>query len=135
MRAISWMAFLPNCGVAPCAALPRVSSSSHKLPLCAVTTRNFVGSPTMAESRAGVSPARAGEAGAKFFPARAVALAGQAGRLSYECARTGLRVFLVNQSGEERFPFPADAIWRSASSQSAESMAATEPFVSHAPRP
>jgi DNA invertase Pin-like site-specific DNA recombinase len=79
MRAISWTAFLPNCGVAPCAALPRVSSSSHKLPLCAVTTCNLVGSPTMARIRL-----------ESAFGQR---------------ARTGLRVFLVNQSGEDNFRF------------------------------
>ena len=93
MRAISWTAFLPSCGVAPCAALPRVSSSSHKLPLCAVTTCNRVGSPTMARvvrSRLGCCR-----------HARRL----QAGRLRYERARTGLRVFLVNQSGENNFRF------------------------------
>ena len=79
MRAISWTAFLPSCGVAPCAALPRVSSRSHRLPLCAVTTCNRVGSPTMA--RSALQPARG------------------------QRARTGLRVFFVNQAGENNFGF------------------------------
>jgi len=49
-------------------------------------------------------------------------------------ARTGLRVFLVNQSGENDFR-SSGRDFEFASSQSAESMAVTEPFVSHAPRP
>ena len=47
---MAWIALRPSSGQEPCADLPRVSNSSHKVPLCAVTTSRRVGSPTIARS-------------------------------------------------------------------------------------
>ena len=105
---MAWTALRPSSGREPCAALPRVSNCSHKSPLCAVTTRSRVGSPTTARSALSPFAASAREPPCPFSsstrPAKTISV------------RPGRR--------PER-----------ASSISAVSIAATLPLVSHAPRP
>ena len=100
------MASRPSAGRLPCAARPRVSTSTHSNPLCAVATRRSVGSVTTAASAAcAVTSASA--------PALACSSSATAATTSRPLARP---------------PFRATAV-------AASTMAATPLFMSWLPRP